>query len=97
MSDDPRIVPTTANGSGEFTTYAFEWGYLDMILKFGILGTLIYLILIFKVLKKLFVINLGFALGLIALLVINIFSPYLNHPLGIGFVILCSSIVYAKE
>ncbi|MFH1610855.1 MAG: O-antigen ligase family protein [Patescibacteria group bacterium] len=90
LSDDPRIL-------GDYTTYAFEWGYLDMILKFGILGTLIYLILIFKILKKLFNINLGFALALIALLIVNIFSPYLNHPLGIGFVILCSSIVYAKE
>lgn len=84
ISDDPRIL-------GNYTTYAFEWGYLDMILKFGILGTLIYLILIFKILKKLFVINVGFALALIALLVTNIFSPYLNHPLGIGFVILCYS------
>ncbi len=90
LSDDPRIL-------GNYTTYTFEWGYLDMILKFGILGTLIYLILIFKVLKRLFVINLGFALALISLLVVNIFSPYLNHPLGIGFVILCSAIVYAKK
>ena len=64
-----------------------------MILKFGLLGTLIYLILVFKILKKLFKVNLGFALALIILLIVNIFSPYLNHPLGIGFVILCSCMV----
>lgn len=107
LSDDPRIVPETAGGSGEFTTYAFEWGYLDMILKFGLVGLIIYMILIFNILKGLLIskknslfpvpgsrLNLGFSSALVALLVVNIFSPYLNHPLGIGFIILASIFSY---
>jgi len=96
-SDDPRIL-------GNYTSYAFEWGYLDMILKFGVLGMAVYLILIVGILKRLLIsnfqfpisnkiinsMNLGFALALIALLIVNIFSPYLNHPLGIGFIIILS-------
>jgi len=118
ITNDPRVVPETAGGSGEFTTYAFEWGYLDMVLKFGLFGTVVYLILIFSILKKLFKIqdtrnkiqkisnfqlpitnyqlHFGFGLALIALLAVNVFSPYLNHPLGIGFIILTSVIAHRK-
>jgi O-antigen ligase len=121
-SADPRLMPQTAGGSGEITTYAFEWGYLDLILKFGIIGTVVYLFFIFVILRKLLIFNFqfliskqiknsndqssnlrvtdyelritsyglrtGFALALVTLLVVNIFSPYLNHPLGIGFIII---------
>ncbi|PIT89641.1 hypothetical protein COU23_02835 [Candidatus Kuenenbacteria bacterium CG10_big_fil_rev_8_21_14_0_10_36_11] len=138
-SNDPRIVNETAGQSGLVTTYAFEWGYLDMILKFGLVGLVIYLIIIFKILGRLlklktaswrtklkinsnnqiqnnnfldpdfrrddkkeednnkenyglqitdYRLQMVFFLALIALLVVNIFSPYLNHPLGIGFLIL---------
>ena len=113
-SDDPRIL-------GNYTTYAFEWGYLDLVLKFGLVGLGIYLYLIFKILRRLIISNfqfpiskqilnskpqllitnyglrIGFGLALVALLVVNIFSPYLNHPLGIGFVILCSSIIIKEK
>ncbi len=82
LSDDPRV-------QGKITTYAFEWGYLDMILKFGLAGVIIYLILIFKIGKKLFTKKeIGLLLALISLLIINIFSPYLNHPLGIGLLLI---------
>jgi hypothetical protein len=54
----------------------------------------IYLFVIYKILKRLTgvedKIKISFALALVALLVVNIFSPYLNHPLGIGFIILIS-------
>ncbi|MFH1456541.1 MAG: O-antigen ligase family protein [Patescibacteria group bacterium] len=113
VSDDPRI-------KGEYTTYAFEWGYFDMILKFGLVGLGIYLYIIYHILRKLFnfkflILNFkislksqiqnnknnyplqfGFGLALVALLITNIFSPYLNHPLGIGFIILSSLIIYEK-
>jgi O-antigen ligase len=106
-TNDPRIVSTTAGGSGQISTYAFEWGYLDMILKFGVIGMLIYFFIIFKILKWLinvkaqmsnvksmtndqnnYTLRIGLILALISLLTVNIFSPYLNHPLGIGFLIL---------
>ncbi|MBU4360567.1 O-antigen ligase family protein, partial [Patescibacteria group bacterium] len=94
-SEDPRV-------QGEFTTYAFEWGYLDIVIKIGLVGLSIYLILLFKLLLK--AINLikttksynlkmyfvGLILGMVVLLVTHIFSPYINHPLGIGYIILFS-------
>lgn len=83
-TSDPRILQFSP--SGNYTTYAFELGYLDILLKVGLLGLAIYLFLIYKIWKNMRV--TGFKLGLIALLVINIFSPYLNHPLGIGYLLL---------
>jgi len=88
---DPRIVRGTAGGSGLTTTSAFEWGYLDLWLKLGLIGLLGYL--------GFFCYGLGpaarawwrgtptgsaLALAALALLVVNITTPYLNHPLGIG-------------
>jgi len=104
-SKDPRILQN--NPTGEFTTFAFEWGYLDLWYKMGILGTLAYLGLIGSVLLALWrvikeksemvlaginiqAISLGVFAALIALAAVHFFTPYLNHPLGIGFIILSS-------
>jgi len=97
QSSDPRIK-NEANPSGRYTTYALEWGYLDIWLKIGLFGLISYLAMIARVLyKKLnirqnkpnfWVINQGLAWGLVALVVISIFSPYLNHPLGIGLILI---------
>ena len=108
-SEDPRILET--NPSGMYTTYAFEWGYLDTIYKIGILGLLAYLILIWKIFQAGYIaiknqtkqnirnLLLGMILGLIVLLITHVFSPYLNHPLGIGYIIICACIFeyFAKE
>ena len=93
-SVDPRILSTTAGASGEYTTYAFEWAYLDLLLKIGLVGLFIYLLLIFRILQTLKN-SIGLALALITLLVVNIFTPYLNHPLGIGFILIIS--IYAQS
>ncbi len=95
ISVDPRILSITAAASGQYTTYAFEWSYLDFILKVGLFGLVIYLLLIFKILQALYInlsspLSLGLFLALISLLALNIFTPYLNHPLGIGFILLVS-------
>lgn len=96
-SSDPRNL-TAENPEGWYTTSAFEWGYLDIILKIGILGLLAYLIFIGGIFKKLFYqlktekIYAAFILGVVALLVVNIFTPYLNHPLGIGYLLLLLAI-----
>jgi len=104
-SKDPRILQN--NPLGEYTTFAFEWGYLDLWYKMGILGPLAYLGLIGSVLLALWramkekteiilagisikAISLGVFAALIALAAVHFFTPYLNHPLGIGFVILSS-------
>ncbi len=99
-SSDPRI--RSRNSSGEYTTYSFEWGYLDIILKIGLLGMAAYLWLIWKIFKEgweiilskrhspSFEVSAGCLLGLIVILATSIFSPYMNHPLGIGYIMLCS-------
>ncbi len=95
-SFDPRVLSATAGASGVYTTYAFEWSYLDLWLKLGLLGLLVYLWLLFKILQNLWhnfkssPLRLGTGLALFALLVVNIFTPYLNHPLGIGFILWAS-------
>lgn len=105
-SFDPRIIETTADSL--YTTYAFEWGYLDIWLKLGLVGLIIYLILIYKILEngwKLIKNNKnekqgyfiwGVWLGLITILITSFFSPYLNHPLGIGYLMLCS-VMFDKD
>lgn len=102
-SKDPRIL--LANETGEYTTYAFEWGYLDLWLKLGLFGLLSYLLLLAAVfvrgantLRTLYqrgawfdaVLLRGMLFGFGALLIIHFFTPYLNHPLGIGIVMLVS-------
>ncbi len=98
QSQDPRIL-TSKNPAGWFTTYAFEWGYLDMLLKIGLVGVCVYLIMIFAIIKKFLLLYkknsdpyirgliLGCLLALLSLLIVHAFSPYLNHPLGIGFIL----------
>ncbi len=91
---DPRIVNSTAGGSGEYTTYAFEWGYLDLLFKFGIVAGVCFMFFWLYWLWQLLIKNwqnnneqLSYSValsGLVILLVTNITTPYLNHPLGIG-------------
>ncbi len=102
VSKDPRVLET--NPSGAFTTFAFEWGYLDMWLKFGFLGLALYGFLLAKIWRNGYALMkiatdgeeqyllLGLLAGFAALLGTHFFSPYLNHPLGIGFIILLAAI-----
>lgn len=97
-SDDPRIIRDLAV-DGEYTTNAFEWGYLDMTLKTGIIGLLVYLYFIGFLLyqsakkylklelsnEKIYLLVLILAVSFISF--VHIFTPYLNHPLGIGVLI----------
>lgn len=96
-SQDPRVLET--NPTGAFTTYVFEWGYLDILIKFGFVGFAVYLLFLGFILKKGWqrivsasgdlqrAVHMGLWCGFIALLVTHIFSPYLNHPLGIGYIV----------
>lgn len=87
-SHDPRIVAKTG---GMYTTYAFEWGWLDVWYKMGIfgvialiwvLGSIIVSAARFPMEKRLFV-----WVSVLALAVIHMFTPYINHPLGIGMIV----------
>ena len=91
-TSDPRVLES--NPSGLYTTYAFEWGWLDIWLKLGIIGLIIYLALFAKTIYDGLKINSYFSLalitGLVVLMAVNIFSPYVNHPLGIGYLIIAA-------
>ncbi len=90
QSDDPRQVQSPTQG--RFTTYAFELGYLDVALKVGLLGLLVLLGVLFQTLRVLIarpsLVNFGLAVGLVTLATVHVTTPYLNHPLGIGFLLL---------
>jgi O-antigen ligase len=94
ISSDPRVLE--ADPSGKYTTYAFEWGWLDIWIKLGLLGVISYIALIIKIFSvglfnkkdSLFSFNFSLIIGLIAISLISFFSPYMNHPLGISYLIL---------
>ena len=95
VSNDPRIRAEFPDG--RYTTSAFEWGYLDIWLKIGLLGLLAYLILIVKIAReslKAGLLGEILFIALTALVITHTFSPYLNHPLGIGFILLSTALVY---
>ncbi len=101
QSSDPRVLQDYPDGW--YTTYAFEWGYLDLLLKFGIVGFAVYLYLFYRMVrfgaahmkksvsKKIEVV--GALAALLSLLLTHVFTPYLNHPLGIGWILLVAMIV----
>jgi len=102
-SDDPRVLAN--NPSGAYTTYAFEWGYFDMWLKIGLLGLLAYFLLLGQMFSAAWrrgrarnnYLYFGLAAGLICLAVVDFFTPYLNHPLGIGVLLAASCLIWLNE
>lgn len=99
ISNDPRVLEN--NSSGNYTTFAFEWGYLDIWLKIGFFALLTYLLLIIKLIKESLVeaqrnedyVLFAIAGSLIFLAVTNFFTPYLNHPLGIGVIVVSACLI----
>ncbi|MEK7473470.1 MAG: glycosyltransferase [Patescibacteria group bacterium] len=88
-SSDPRVVEATG---GEYTTYAFEWGWHDMAMKIGLLGVLAYLWVIGSLLKRLGPERRSWQVAILTLCIIHIFTPYLNHPLGILVLVLAEAL-----
>lgn len=95
---DPTNVKKTVNAMYE--TFAFEWGYLDLLLKFGIVGFGVYMLLLFIIFKDFVIsqfksedkyfkqVNFSLLACFVFLLSINLTTPYLNRPVGIGIIIL---------
>jgi hypothetical protein len=98
-SSDPRILEQ--NPSGLYTTYAFEWGWLDIWLKFGFFGLIFYLLLLAKLIidgwKNNNFFSAALSAGILLLVVVSIFTPYTNHPLGIGFLIIAAVFIFQNE
>ncbi|MEK7545755.1 MAG: O-antigen ligase family protein [Patescibacteria group bacterium] len=96
-SDDPRVIEL--HPGGIVTTGAIEWQYLEIWLKTGLIGLLAVVWLWWRV--GLFfwktigtargtdrLLAAGLMLSFLAFIVANIFTPYVNHPLGWGFLAL---------
>lgn len=100
-TNDPRILAKDPNGV--YTTYAFEWGWLDHWIKFGILGIPVMLWLLISLTTRLwklsepFWIRAGFVSSLAALAALHVFTPYLNHPLGFGFLLAAEGFITASK
>ncbi len=90
ITDDPRA--RAINPDGQWTTHAMEWGWLELWLKMGIVGPLAFLFLGWQLASRLQAYRwteqawLGVSLTsiLIFLFATHLFSPYLNHPIGLG-------------
>ncbi len=101
-SRDPRVLIN--NPDGWYTTYAFEWAYLDTWLKIGLFGLLPYLVWLVYLISGLCQqerrrgtgLYLALASSLFFLMIVNVFTPYLNHPLGLSF-LLFSSCFFQKK
>lgn len=98
-SDDPRIK-NSSNPDGWIDAPALEWGYLDLAVKAGVLGLMAYLSFLLILAGQLFrrainydLLSAGLLVGLLTLMVVHIFTPYLNHPLGIGYLLVVMSVL----
>lgn len=93
FSTDPRIVASTAGGSGFTTTYAFEWGWLDLWYKLGLVGLILWtmwLLVPWRYGWRAWLAGDWWGAGIFALLtlyIVHFTTPYLNHPLGLGAVL----------
>lgn len=101
-SSDPRNLEK--NPEGWYTTYAFEWGYLDIVLKIGVFGLISYIwylfIILYQLWKKSFIKSEDalsafiFIFAVLSVAVTHFFTPYLNHPLGIGVLMLATTLSF---
>lgn len=85
---DPRTLAD--HPDGRYTAYAFEWGYLDHALETGLLGLGALLWLLATCIVRGWRRGgeiAGLAVGLMAIAVVHVTSPYLNHPIGIGVIL----------
>lgn len=91
QSDDPRIHDLYP--SGVITTTAIEWQYLEMMMKMGVLvlfavawlwwriGVFFWAAMRASEGDDKFIL-IGLMLAFLAYILANIFTPYMNHPLG---------------
>ncbi|MBU0646591.1 O-antigen ligase family protein [Patescibacteria group bacterium] len=103
ITDDPRI--RAEKPDGVYQTYSLEWGWLELWLKMGILGPLAFLYIFVMLWRGLWPylasknawVGLGFISALTLIYATHIFSPYLNHPLGLGFILFLIPFIQTKK
>ncbi len=100
VTRDPRLLAYFPDGN--YTTTAFEWGWLDMWLKLGILGMLMMLIWAMSLVVNAISLShdgdasvwpIAIAGTTAAIVVAHVFSPWLNHPLGLGYLMLATAVI----
>jgi hypothetical protein len=104
ITDDPRT--RDEHPDGVLTTYRFEWGYHDIWIKMGILGLLAfgyYFWSLFraglhtlKIEEKKWL-TVGLMSSMVMLAIAHIFSPYLNHPIGLIWMLALLPFVYKEK
>ncbi len=93
QTDDPRV--RAIHPDGTWTTYSMEWGWLELWLKMGIVGPAAFLYAAYEILRRLLTraqgqdgwLAIGLIGGLAFLYATHFFSPYLNHPIGLGYLL----------
>lgn len=102
---DPRALEHVGS---KYTTYAFEWGYLDFVSKLGMIGALLFMMFPLAIflsairalrssVGKERALFSGIVFALIALFITHATTPYLNHPLGIGYLLILAAVVAVVE
>ncbi len=105
-SDDPRMQDLYPGGA--VTTGAIEWQYLEIWFKMGLFGLLAVFWLWWRIgllFWKTFetargedrLVAAGLMLSFLAFVVANLFTPYVNHPLGWCFLTLVIVGFHAAE
>ncbi|MBP9869244.1 O-antigen ligase family protein [Patescibacteria group bacterium] len=100
-SKDPRILAQNPNGM--YTTYAFEWGWLEHWIKFGILGIPIMLWVLISLGRRVWIseaplnFRIAFVATFVGLAALHVFTPYLNHPLGFGVLLAGEALATAAK
>lgn len=92
-TDDPRA--RAINPDGTWTTTSMEWGWFELWLKMGVFGPMAFLFLYVGIIRSAMQLfhteKTWIAIWVIATMTFvyftHVFSPYLNHPIGIGMVI----------
>lgn len=102
-TDDPRA--RAINPDGTWTTTSMEWGWLELWIKMGILGPLAFLYIGYEYLKRLWGylnteqawIGIGLITALLFVFGTHVFSPYLNHPIGLGVLLFIIPFLSTKK
>ncbi len=94
---------------GFIKVYMYEWGYLDQLVKYGMLGLGVFawlLVVVFRTARRATArltaskqtdekyLLIGLIIATIGLLATHFTSPYLNHPLGIGLILITAALAF---
>lgn len=96
-SKDPRVLKDHPDGM--YTTYAFEWGWFEHWIKFGLFGFLFMIFFVFRIGLRAWKsgaepwLRCAMVATLVGLSVVHVFTPYLNHPLGFGILLMIEGAV----